>query len=138
MKIYQSTKKKLPGTQYAEIYKEAFGFYKQIKAKTKRRPYVRAAYFKKDKVFLELFWQHLYEKLNFRDKSRRVKYFSCAVDLIKNSKYEPSSKENPNKKSEILHRFAGMTKDKDLFFVQIKEDKKNGEKWLMSVFPGDK
>lgn len=138
MKIYQTKKQKLSGTQYNEVYKQAFGFYKQIKAKTKRRSYVRSTYFNKEKVFLELFWQHLGQKLNFRDKVRRLKYFSCAIDLIQNSIYEPSSKENPNKKSELLHRFAGMTKDKELFFVQIKEDKKKGEKWLMSVFPGDK
>jgi hypothetical protein len=59
--------------------------------------------------------------------------------LIKNSKFEPITKENPNKPSEILHRFAGVTKDNDLFFVHIKEDKRSGQKWLMSVFPaGDK
>lgn len=138
MKIYQTKTSKLSGTQYAEIYKEAFAFYRQIKSKTKRRPYIRAAYFKKDKIFLELFWHHLHEKLNMRDKARRIKYFSCAIDLIKNSKYEPSSKENPNKRSEILHRFAGMTKDNELFFVQIKEYKKNNQKWLISIFPGDK
>lgn len=136
MKIYQTKIKKLTGTKYAEINKKALNFYKKIKAKTKRRPYVRSAYFDKEKIFLELFWQHLHEKLNFRDKSRRLKYFPCAVELICNSKYDPSAKENPNKNSETLYRFAGMTLDKELFFVQIKEEK-NGQKWLVSVFPGD-
>jgi len=30
------------------------------------------------------------------------------------------------------------TLQKEIFFVQIKEDKKTGQKWLMSVFPLDK
>jgi len=66
---------------------------------------------------------------------RRMKFFGCALELIKNSRFEPTSKENPNKPTEILHRFAGVTKNNDLFFVQIKEDKRTSEKWLVSVFP---
>jgi len=95
---------------------------------------LRSAYFKKDKIFLHYYWEHLWAQ-NWRDRVRRLKYYSCALDLIKNSKSDPISKENPNKKSEILHRFAGTTKDKELFFVQIKEDKRSGEKHFMSVFP---
>ncbi|MDA2936389.1 hypothetical protein MYX06_04195 [Patescibacteria group bacterium AH-259-L05] len=138
MKFYQTKTKKLSGTTYREAYKKAIGFYKEIKSKTKRRPYVRSAYFNKEKIFLETFWHHLHEKKNFRDKARRVKYFPCAIELIEKSRHEPSSKENPNKRSEILHRFAGATKDKELFFVQIREDKRTGQKWLMSVFPFEK
>lgn len=48
---------------------------------------------------------------------------------------EPTSKQNPNKPAEILHRFAGLTKDKEIFFVQIKEDKKTDQRHLLSVFP---
>ena len=99
---------------------------------------MRSVYFKKEKIFLELFWRHLYEKKNFRDQLRRMKYFACAIDLIRNSHFEPISKENPNRRSEILHRFAGATIDDDLFFVQIKEDKRTGQKWFMSVFSIDK
>lgn len=138
MKFYQTKTKKLSGSDYREVHGQALDFYKKIKKKTKRRPYIRSAYFNKDKVFLETFWHHLYEKENFRDKIRRIKYFSCAVELIQKSRLEPTSKENPNKRSEILHRFAGATKDKDLFFVQIRENKKTGQKWLMSVFPPEK
>lgn len=137
MKVYKTKSDKLGGTNFKEISAKAQKIYKQIKVKTKRRPYVRSAYFNKDKIFLELFWQHLYNKLNFRDKTRRLKYFPCAIELICNSRYEPASKENPNKKSEILHRFAGITRDKDLFFVQIKEERKSGQKWLISIFPVD-
>ena len=75
------------------------------------------------------------EKLNYRDKTRRVKYFPCALELIKNNRFDPESKENVDRRSEILHRFSGKTKNGQLFFAQIKEDKITGEKWLISVFP---
>ena len=38
-------------------------------------------------------------------------------------------------KLEILHRFAGLTKNRELFYVQIKEDKRSGRKYFMSCFP---
>jgi len=138
MKIYQTKTNKFAGTDFKEVHEKANSFYQQIKRKTKRRPYVRSAYFKKDKIFLGLFWQHLFENKNWGDRIKRLKYFPCAIDLIRNSRFEPISKENPNKRSEILHRFAGSTKDKDLFFVQIKEDKQTGQKFLISVFPIEK
>lgn len=138
MKPYQAKAKKLPGTRWADVYKKAFLIYKQIKAKTKRRPYVRSAYFKKDKIFLTLFWGHLHEKISLKDKTRRIKYFQCGIELVRHSKQEPTSKENPNNDGEIVHRFAGLTADNELFFVQIKEVKRTGEKWLISIFPLDK
>lgn len=138
MKAYQTKTKKLSGTDFSEVYEKAFALYSQIKRKTKRRPYVRSAYFNKDKIFLELFWQHLFDKANWRDRARRLKYFPSALELIQKTKFEPTSKENPNKPNEILHRFAGLTKDKELFYVQIKVEKRNNKKWLMSVFPEDK
>ena len=136
MKIYQTNIKKLAGTDYREIHSRALSLYRQIKSKTKRKPYIRSAYFQKEKVFLDYFWQHLWQK-NWRDRVRRLKYYPCALDLIKNSRVEPVSKQNPNKPSEILHRFAGLTRDKDLFFVQISEDKKTDQKHFLSVFPED-
>ncbi len=135
MPTYKTKVEKLPGTHWWQVSKKAFGLYREIAKKTKRRPYIRSAYFNKEKIFLGLFWQHLHEKVNIRDKTRRLKYFPCAIDLIKNNRFEPSSKENPNKKDEILHRFSGITPDNEVFFVQIKEVKKNGQKWLISVFP---
>ena len=93
-------------------------------------------YFKKGKVFLGLFWEHLNQK-NWRDRLRRLKFFPCAVDLIRNSKFEPSSKQNPNNPSELLHRFTGVSKDGELFYAQIKEDKKSDQKWFLSVFPDE-
>jgi hypothetical protein len=135
MKVYKTSISKLSGSDYREVNKRAFGLYAEIRKKTKRRPYVRSAYFNKSKIFVELFWLRIWQNQNFRDKIRRIKYFPCAIELIRKSKLNPSSKQNPNKPTEILHRFAGTTKENDLFYVQIKEDKKTGEKWLMSVFP---
>jgi len=116
MKSYQTKTKKLTGSDFREVHKKAFGLYKQIKNKTKRRSYIRSAYFRKDKIFLELFWRHLFSKPNWRDRIRRLKYFPCAIELIRHSRLEPESKENPNKSSEILHRFGGVTRENDMFF----------------------
>jgi hypothetical protein len=137
MPAYKTKTKPLSGTNYHEISKKAFGQYQQIKRKSKRRPYVRSAYFRKEKVFLGLFWSHLHEK-NYWDQMRRMKFFGCAIELIQNSRFEPTSKENPNKLGEILHRFAGISADNEIFFVQIKEDKRNNQKYLISVFPIEK
>lgn len=97
---------------------------------------MRSAYFDKQKVFLGLFWQHLHEK-NLRDKARRVAYFSCAIELIQKTRHDPTTKENPNRKGEFVHRFAGSTPDNEIFFVQIKEDRRTNQKWFISVFPLD-
>ncbi|MEK9160243.1 MAG: hypothetical protein AAB383_05965 [Patescibacteria group bacterium] len=66
---------------------------------------------------------------------RRLKYFTAAIELLERTRLEPKSKENPNKKGEILHRFTGITKDSEIFYVQVKENKNTGQKHLISVFP---
>lgn len=137
-RVFMVKNAKLSGTDYKEVYKKSFGAYKVIKKRTRRRPYVRSVYFNKEKIFLELFWHHIHSKENHRDKIRRMRYFPCAVELIQRSRLDPESKENPNKRSEILHRFTGETREGDIFFVQIKEEKKSGRKWLISVFPAYK
>lgn len=138
MQVYRTQVRKLPGTNFTEVSKKAFNSYKLIKNRSKRRPYIRSVYFKKQKVFLPLFWHHLHEKENLKDKTRRIKYFPCAIELIKNTNLPPVSKENPNRRDEILHRFTGLTPDNEFFCVQIKEDKKTSQKWLISVFPLNK
>ena len=135
MQIYRTKARKLPGTHWRQVFPTAFGFYKVIRGRTRRRPYIRSAYFNKEKVFLELFWPHLHEKENIRDKTRRLKYFICGLELIQKSRFAPISKENPNRRDELVHRFAGVTPEQELFFVQIKENKRNRQKWFMSVFP---
>ena len=134
MIFYQTKTKKLPGTNYSEVRRHALFILKQIKKRTKRRPYIRSAYFNKQKIFFDYFWIHLLQK-NLKERTKRLKHFSCSLDLIRNSKVAPTSKENIDNKNEMLHRFAGKTKDKEVFFAQIKENKKSGKKYLMSCFP---
>ncbi|MBU4369443.1 hypothetical protein KKG58_01625 [Patescibacteria group bacterium] len=131
---YQTKIKKLPGTSYSEVRKSAKDLFKQIKSKTKRKPYIKSAYFKKQKIFFDFFWIHLTQK-GPRERFKRLKYFAAAVEVIKKSKNQPSSKQNPNKSNEKLHRFAGLTKKKELFYVQIKESKRGKSKYFMSCFP---
>ncbi len=135
MDIYKAKTKSLSGTSWREIYSKVLDFYYPIKSKTKRRPYIRSTYYNKQKIFLELFWQHLHEKENYRDKIRRLKLFPVALELISSSRVNPTTKDNPNRKDELLHKFSGITKDGIQFYVHIKENKRSGEKWLMSVFP---
>ena len=130
---YQTKTKKLPETNYAEVKKHAAFILNQIKKRTKRRLYIRSAYFNKQKIFFDYFWVHLAQK-NLRERIRRLRYLSCALDLIRNSRIDPLSIENVDNRNEMLHRFAGKTKDK-FFFVQIKENKRNNKKYLMSCFP---
>ena len=125
---------KITGTNYAEVKKNAGIVFKEIKSKTKRRPYIRSAYFNKEKIFFDYFWNHLLGK-SFKERVRRLKFFPCAIDLIKNSKIAPTSEENVDNRKEILHRFLGQTRNKEIFFVQIKENKKTGKKYFMSRFP---
>jgi len=132
---YQTKTGKLSGTSYKEVYKDAQTVFREIKRRTKRRPYIRSAYFHKQKIFFDYFWDHLWRTGGYRERTRRLKYFKAAIEVLRHSRNEPISKENPNKKSEVLHRFAGLTKGKELFYAQVKEDKPTGKKYFMSCFP---
>ncbi len=135
MKAYRTKASKLRGTNFHEVRKKAFNIYLKIKAKTKRRPYIRSAYFKKEKVFLPLFWQHLFDQENWKIRMKRLQYFEAAIELVRDNKFEPKSKENPNNSNEIFHRFMGITNELAVFYVQIKENKRSGQKNLISIFP---
>ena len=137
MGIYKTKAKRLSGTRYREIYDEAFSLYGYITKRTKRRPYVRSTCFRGEKVFIDLFKKHLHEK-NWRDRARRLRFFPAAIELIRYGTIKPETKRNPNIPSEILHRFTGMTADGHIFYVQIKEDRRTGNKSLLSVFPEQK
>lgn len=137
IQAYRVKAAKLSGTNFREVNHRALCLYQTIKRRTKRRPYVRAAYFKKDKIFLELFWKRLFDKNNWRDRIRREKFFSCGIELIQNTRFNPITKQNPFKPAELWHRFLGVTRHNECFCIQIKEDRKTNEKWLMSIFPED-
>ena len=134
MKVFQSKFKVLSGTNYSEVYPLAWQIHKKLRAKTKRRSYVRSKYFKNSKIFIEIFWQHIRQK-NFNDRTRRLKFFACAIDLLEHSKFAPSSKEDVNTKDRIYHRFLGKAASKETFVVQVVEDKRNDQKFFISVFP---
>jgi len=134
MTSFQTKSNLLPGTNYKEVYKRAIEIFKVIKHKTKRKPFIRAAYFKKDKIFFDYFWNHLRQK-RYPDRTRRLKCFAATIDLLEHSRIKPDFVPNPLKKGETLYRFKGLTKEKTTFYVQIKETK-NGQKQLISIFPG--
>lgn len=134
MKAYKTKSGKLVGTNLKEVTKNARKIYTFEKARSKRSPYIRSAYFKKDKIFIAPFWDKLDSK-NPGDKLRRLKYYKCALELIRHSTDIPDSKEDPNDKNSLLHRFTGLSSEGDKFGVQIKESKKTNRKILLSVFP---
>ncbi|HTE22872.1 MAG TPA: hypothetical protein VK674_07615 [Candidatus Limnocylindria bacterium] len=134
MQPYQCKVAKFSGTSYAEIERQARKVHTSIAARTKRNAYIRSAYFHKDKIFVSLFWQHLNQKRQ-RDRKRRLRYYACAIELLRHSRFEPATKENTNKSGEILHRFAGISADGDIFYVQVKEVKRTDNKFFISVFP---
>jgi hypothetical protein len=129
---YKTKSKKITGTNLKEVAHAASLMHQIIKKRTKRQPYIRSAYFRKEKIFLNYFWEHLRQKAP-RERYKRLKFFGSAIELIEKSKNMPVSKPNPNK-NEILHRFAGITREGELFYVQIKENKRRG-KYFMSCFP---
>ena len=137
MNLYKTKINKLSGTRYAEVRNQALTIFNKIKKRTKRRPYIRSAYFNKQKIFFDYFWPHLFQRKP-RERLKRLKYFESAIDLIKNSKNHPFSIQNPNKQSEIFHRFEGLTKNKEKFCVQIKENLRTDKKYFMSCFPSKK
>lgn len=137
IQVYQTKIEKISGTDFREVHQKALFHYSLIRKRSRRRPYIRSAFFNRKKVFLNLFWAHLYEKPNFRDKTRRLRFFPCALDLLSRSRFRPMSKPNPNRNSEILHRFSGVTPTGEFFIVQVKEIKRSNQKYFMSVFPYD-
>lgn len=133
MEYYQTKSKQLPGTEVSEVIETARLVYRQAVKSTRRRPYVRSVYFDKEKIFLDNFWPHLYQK-SYSERSKRLRLLPCAIELIQHSRFAPSVQLNPNNHAEVLHRFYGRSKDGKLFGVQIKEDIKRGQKFFMSVF----
>jgi len=132
--IYKVKSDKISGENYIDVERVARQAYRIIAGRTKRNPYIRSAYFHKDKIFLSLFWQHLMQK-HEGDRKRRLRYFNCAIELLRHSTIPPETKQNPLNKNELLHRFTGQTIHGDIFIVHIAEDKRKGNKFLISVFP---
>ena len=90
MASYQSKTKIIAGSNYGEVMRNTFSVYDKIKKQTKRRPYVRSAYFKKEKIFLDYFREHLFQK-SPKERIKRMRFFSATVEMIKYSRIEPVS-----------------------------------------------
>jgi len=69
-----------------------------------------------------------------RDKARRVKLYSCALELIKENKTTKPEQIFESKREKI-YRFAGIWADERKFSVQIRHDLKTGNRYFTSVFP---
>jgi hypothetical protein len=134
MKLFYSKIGKLPGTNYQEVYSNAYSIYKSFVSKTKRKPYIRSKYFHRQKIFLDFFWSHIHQK-NMRDRTRRLKYYACALDLIRNNLLPPISENDKSHRSRKWYRFAGRNSHNEVFFVQIMEDINNRQKYFISTFP---
>lgn len=134
MQYYQAKVGKVPGTDFREVHKNARNLYEAIRRKTKRKPHIRSKYFRNSKIFLDIFWSHLYSK-NIQDRFRRLRFYNAAIELIINSSCKPESKQDPNDGGVILHRFTGRVVSGEWFCVQIKEGIRTGSKHFISVFP---
>lgn len=134
MEIYKTKKAKIAGTSFKEVEKGARLTFHRVKSHSKRIPYLRSKYFNKEKIFLNIFWIHLHEKAE-KDRTRRLKFYNCAIDTMQNSTCDPETRENFNKKNELLHRFHGQTSHGEKFVVQIKENKRTRRKDLISIYP---
>lgn len=137
MKVYRSKYGLISGTDYGEVTKNARKEYAKVQKLTKRQPYVRSTYFQRDKVFINIFWNHLAQKRKGEQISR-AKLLLAAFDLLRNTTYEPETIFSRDNLGLMLHRFYGETKDGYEFYVQVKQDKRSGRKDFMSVFPAKK
>lgn len=134
---YQCKSNTLPGHRYSDVVPAARRIFRTLKKQTKRHPYVRSPYFKREKIFFDFFWNHLAQS-RAGDQVRRARYFPCALELLRHSRHVPITVVNTTTPKLFLHRFAGQTPDGRIFFVQISENRKTNKKQLMSLFPAEK
>lgn len=138
MSVYKSKYGLLAGTDYSEVMQISRREFQAIQRRNPRRqPYIRSKYFNGDKVFINIFWNHLAQKRK-GEQMKRAKLLAAAIDLLRNTTTPPQTIFSQANLNEILHRFAGETKDGLPFYVQVKENKKSDRKDFMSVFPKGK
>lgn len=131
--IYHSKYDLLPGSSYDEVVKYARKEFGTIRKLTKRQPYIRSKYFRGDKIFVTIFWDHLMQKFR-KDRMKRLRFYKAAIDLLRNSTMAPDTIFSKSDKDTMLHRFYGKTHEGVEFCVQVKEDKRTNRKDFMSVF----
>ena|SRR5579875_1662321 len=135
MKVYISKYSQIPSSSHAAVFRIARDEYRKIQKRTPRRQaHVKSQYFRKDKVFINQFWEHLVQK-RIGDQVRRTRLLVCAIDLIRHTTIAPDTIYKDDNKDIELHRFYGRSKDGLEFCVQIRENKRSKRKDFMSVFP---
>jgi hypothetical protein len=108
--------------------------FRALQKQTKRRPHIRSAYFKKDKLFFDFFWQHMQSK-SVPDRARRLKYVPCALEILRQSRHDPITYVDKYQPGIIKHEFIGKATDGIIFSVIIQQDRKTGKKQLLSIYP---
>lgn len=135
MNCYKSKYPKSRTTSHSQMVKEARKQYHTIQKRTPRRQaYVRSKYFTKDKIFINQYWDHLKQKRS-GDQVRRLQFYECAIDLIRNTEFSPDTIFTNTNKEIALHRFVGVSSDGFKYYVQIQESKRTNRKDFMSCFP---
>jgi len=81
MNVYTSKYSRLPGSSYAEALSHARQEYNVIAHSTKRQPYVKSKYFNGNKVFLNVFWDHVMQK-RLKERTRRLRFYRAALDRL--------------------------------------------------------
>ena len=135
MNLYKSKLLSLPGSSLSEVIALARHEYHVIQKRTPRRvPYVRSRYFTKDKIFINTFWEHTNKK-SPQERVRRLKLYTCAIDLLRNTTIPPNTIHTNTDKNTSYHQFYGITGDGVAFCVRVNENKRNGRKDFTSVYP---
>jgi len=117
--------------------KNARKIYHNIEKKSNRNPSINSnkkSYFKGKRIFLNLYFIHLNQKTRINRK-RRLKFFECGLELLQHNTYAPIEKPNPNKKGEQLMRFAGVTPDNELFYVQVRKNQRGNHFYMLAFSP---
>src|SRR3989339_564619 len=97
MALYKTKTGIISGSSYEEVRRCALVVYNNIRKRTKRKPYIRSAYFQRQKIFFDFFWIHLWQSGGYKERVRRLKYFQSAIEVLKHTRNEPISKENPHR-----------------------------------------
>ena len=133
VKQFHSKKALLPGSSYSEVVARARKEFNTVRKLTKRQPYVRSKYFRGDKIFMTVFWDHVMQK-HRKDRTNRLRFYSAALDLLRNTNCHPEQVIESRHENTILFRFYGVTGDDVPFCVQVKHDIRTNRKDFMSVF----
>lgn len=133
-RLFSCKTQPLKGHRFVEIMPQARQAFRALQRKTKRRPHVRSAYFNKDKIFFDFFWHHMQRK-SVVDRARRLKYFPCALEVLRQSRQDPGTFVDKYQPNVIKHEFQGKAPDGMTFSIIVQQDRKKGEKQLLSIYP---